>query len=306
VVTIGWRNERFAADFAATLTCAAEDARAAPDLVVVANGPEGEAAADTVVEVGRDLSPKLVRLDRNKGFSGGANAGLAEARGDILVVANLDVTFDRGFLSALRAEAGEPGWDFVAPRVTQGPNGLEAGVARRKPSHRLAWVTPPPVRAGPIPAGNGCCLILRRAALDLRRAAAGALFDDEYHSFNEDIDLFWWAQRAGLVVRYAPAVSVCHALAGSFDGAHRFEARPDDVQRRVMANYRVTVWRNASAPVDWLGWPVGELGYLAQALRGRGMAGARAYAASWPTAVATARAIRRRRGRLRPRVMRSS
>ena len=54
-------------------------------------------------------------------------------------------------------------------------------------------------------------------------ADAGALFDPEYHSFNEDIDLFRSAARLGLVVRYVPDLKVTHALSGSFAGGHRFQ-----------------------------------------------------------------------------------
>ncbi|HVF13217.1 MAG TPA: hypothetical protein VM942_01390, partial [Acidimicrobiales bacterium] len=139
-----------------------------------------------------------------------------------------------------------------------------------------------------------------RRTLDRRQASVGALFDPEYHSFNEDIDLFWWADRHRLVVRYVPDLQVRHALAGSFGGAHRFADRPLEIQRRVIANYRVTVWKNAAGPREWLGWPMGEALYGGQAVVYGGLAGLRAYAASWPDSVRTAATIRRRRGRLRP------
>jgi hypothetical protein len=132
-----------------------------------------------------------------------------------------------------------------------------------------------------------------------RKRDVAALFDAEYQSFNEDIDLFWWAERNALTIRYVPDACVEHALAGSFGGAHRFHSRPLDVQRRVMANYRVTVWKNARTPGEWLGWPVGETQYLGQVLLSRRLAGLKVYAASWLLAIDTARTIRRRRGRLR-------
>ena len=303
VVTMGWRNERHAAPFASSLaTASAVAGHPAPQVVFVVNGPEGEAAGDIAGRVAgeRGLDLTVLRLDTNTGFSGGADAGVAEATGDVIVVANLDLTFDERFLAVLRREAaGEVPWDLLAPRVLQGAAGEDAGVSRLTRSHRLAWVAEVPTEPTPVPGGNGSCLVLRRATLERREADAGALFDPEYHSFNEDIDLFWWAARSGLVVRYVPDLQVSHALAGSFAGGHRFRDRPVEIQRRVMANYRVTVWKHASGPGDWVGWALGEAVYGGQAAVFGRLAGVRAYAASWPEAVRTAAGIRRRRGRLR-------
>lgn len=302
VVTMAWRNEDHAAPFVESLAAAAASAPA-PQIVVVVNGPEGQTAGaafcEAAARAGLDMT--TVALDTNTGFSGGADAGVEVATGDIVVVANLDLTFDERFLAVLLEEAaGGEGWDFLAPAVRQGTAGADQGVSRRTRSHRLAWVSPPPAAPAPVPAGNGACLVLRRATLERRRRDAGALFDFEYHSFNEDIDLFWWAARLGLVVRYVPDLQVTHALAGSFAGGHRFRDRPPEVQRRVMANYRVTVWKNAGDARDWLGWALGEAVYGGQAAVYGRLAGVRRYAASWSESIRVVAAIRRRRGTLRP------
>ena len=300
---MGWRNEHHAAAFMSSLAASSAAAGGPqPQVVFVVNGPEGEAAATIACRAAEDhgLQVAIVRLDTNTGFSGGANAGAALATGEIIIVANLDLTFDERFLSVLAREAADDRtWAFLAPRVLQGAAGEDAGVSRRTRSHRLAWVAPAPAVATTVPAGNGACLVLRRHTLERREAGTGALFDPEYHSFNEDIDLFWWADRRRLAVRYVPDLQVSHALAGSFAAGHRFRDRPVDIQRRVMANYRVTVWKNASGPAEWLGWLLGEAVYVGQAAIFGRLAGLRNYAASWPAAVRTAVAVRRRRGRLR-------
>ena len=289
LVTIAWRNAEHAAPFAASLA-AAEGPR--PQVVIVVNGPEGEEAAAHIE------GAEQVRLDTNTGFSGGANAGVARATGDIVVLANLDLTFDPSFFAVLDREASSS-WDLLAPRVRQGAEGRDEGVSRRTASHRLAWERSP-AGPGPAPGGNGACLVLRRSTIERRTAELGGLFDPEYHSFNEDIDLFWWAERRGLTIRYVPDLQVHHALAGSFAGAYRFRDRSPEVQRRVSANYRVTVWKNASGLRDWAGWPLGEAVYAGQAVVYGRLTGLRASAASWAESVRTASAIRRRRGRLRP------
>jgi GT2 family glycosyltransferase len=296
VVTIAWRNQRHAAGFADSLLAATGPR---PEVVIVVNGPDGEEGAAVLADRLAPLDPVVVRLDTNTGFSGGADAGVARATGDIVVVANLDLTFDPGFFAALDREAANP-WDLLAPAVHQGPAGADQGVSRRTAAHRLAWARPPATGGQAVAGGNGACLVLRRSTLARRTAELGALFDPEYHSFNEDIDLFWWAEQRGLVIRYAPALVVTHALAGSFGGAHKFGDRPADVRRRVIANYRLTVWKNARTAGDWLGWPLGEAVYAGQALVHGRLAGLRTYAASWADSTRAAVAIRARRGRLRP------
>jgi GT2 family glycosyltransferase len=304
VVTLAWRNEQHGEAFVASLARAASKAANGtykPGLILVVNGPEGAAAAERVVDTAalRGLKVAVVTLDENRGFSGGMNAGLAQATGEIVVLVNLDVTFDEGFFEVLETEILAQNWDLLAPLVVEGRGRSEHGVSRRTWSHRLSWIEAPRPNIGPVPAGNGACLILRRSAVHLRQDAIGGIFDGEYHSFNEDIDLFWWAERRGLAVRYAPDLRVTHALAGSFAGAHRFGVRPPDVQQTVMANYRLTVWKNARTLSEWLGWVAGEAEYSAQAFLARGPTGLQTYAASWPESVRKASAIRRRRGRLR-------
>lgn len=305
VITMGWRNEQHAAAFVESLARASDEAGPpAPQVVLVVNGPEGAAAgaAAALAADAAGLEVEVASLDSNTGFSGGADAGVARATGDVVVVANLDLSFDRRFLAVLRHEArpGDEPWDLLAPRVVQGRSGDDAGVSRRTGAHRLAWVSPPPAGPAAVAGGNGACIVLRRATLDRRQADAGALFDPECHSFNEDIDLFWWAARRGLTIRYVPDLAVTHALAGSFAGAHRFPHRPPEVQRRIMANYRITVWKNAAGAREWLGWPLGEAIYGGQAVVSGGLGGLRRYAASWPESIRVATAIRRRRGTLRP------
>ena len=57
----------------------------------------------------------FVALSDNRGYSGGANAGLARSRGALLVVSNADVTFRPGALTALRAALKDPKVGAAAP-----------------------------------------------------------------------------------------------------------------------------------------------------------------------------------------------
>ena len=57
----------------------------------------------------------LVALPENRGYSGGANAGLAYARGAVIVVSNADVVFRPGALTALAAAVRDPKVGAAAP-----------------------------------------------------------------------------------------------------------------------------------------------------------------------------------------------
>lgn len=303
VVTLGWQNEKFASGFLMSLEAAWQMAgQPAIELIVVENGDRGRAAVSRLRNSATQLPLTIITLPDNRGFSGGANRGVAATSGEIVVVANLDLELDERFLVELGSMSSRS-WDLLVPAVLPlepaRPTPLNTGPARRRLVHRHAWVTPPPETARRVQAGTGSCMVLRRSTIDRRSAAAGGLFDPEYHSFYEDVDLFWWAERHHLVSLYDPALLVRHALAGSFGGQYRFGTRPAAIQQQVIANWRITVWKNARTPADWIGWIVGEWAYLAQATLEGGPAGTARYFRSWVDAFRRASIIRRRRGALR-------
>lgn len=303
MVTLAWQNENFASGFLMSLERAWQAAgQPTIELIVVENGDCGKAAVSRLRDSATPLSLTIIPLPTNRGFSGGANLGVAATSGEIVVVANLDLEFDERFLVELGSMSSRP-WDLLVPAVLplepSRPTPLNTGPARRRLLHRHAWVTPPPETVRQVQAGTGSCLVLRRSTIDRRSAAVGGLFDSEYHSFYEDVDLFWWAERHHLVSLYDPALVVRHALAGSYGGRYRFGTRPPAIQQQVMANWRITVWKNARTPTDWIGWIVGEMAYLAQAIVKAGPAGTTRYLRSWAEAFRRASTIRRRRGALR-------
>lgn len=73
------------------------------ELIVVDN-----ASSDGLAGALPDLAPKarLVRLDENVGFAAGANAGVAEASGDLVVLLNPDAAVQPGWGQAIREPWG--------------------------------------------------------------------------------------------------------------------------------------------------------------------------------------------------------
>jgi N-acetylglucosaminyl-diphospho-decaprenol L-rhamnosyltransferase len=87
------------ADLTRTLPLLAAELEAADELIVVDNDSH-----DALAEVLPQLAPlaRLVRLDRNLGFAAGANAGVAEATGDLVVLLNPDAAVQPGWGRAIR------------------------------------------------------------------------------------------------------------------------------------------------------------------------------------------------------------
>jgi GT2 family glycosyltransferase len=320
VATLLWRNDRHVPGFLDSLGRAAAVAGVGVELIVVQNGPDGDAASKALgAHPQAPLDVRLLVRAENLGFAGGMNEACREASGDLLVLANLDLVFDERFIAELVRLAPiltEPtGAALVAPSVRSpegdadpatrpspgGPDG-EQGAARPGFVQRLRPAVAAPGRLVEVPAGNGCCMVVPRVVYERRVAVVGGVFDPEYHSFYEDVDLFWWARDEGVPVLFDPVLRVEHHKAGSFAGRFRFGDRAPDIRSSVMANYRLTVWKHARRPLDLIGWVAGELGYLVLSVRAGGARGVATYLVSWCQAVARARAIRRRRASLRERV----
>ena len=108
-VVVHWRNEELLAGLAAAWP---RDPRF--ELIVVGNGSSGP------LETG---PARLVRPGENLGFGGGANAGAAEARGEILLFLNPDAVPEPGALDRLlEGFERHPDAAGLAPRLV-GPGG---------------------------------------------------------------------------------------------------------------------------------------------------------------------------------------
>jgi GT2 family glycosyltransferase len=262
------------------------------EVIVVAVGPDGRAAADALVgfTVGTSLKPEIIEVDAGTGYASAANVGAAKATGEIIVVAKPEVTFHQRFLKRLRIEAAES-WDFLAPMVREGEDGkVPGGVTKRTKAHRLVPVENPPTASQPVTSGSGACVIVRRAILERRTAEAGGLFEEAFDTAGE-LDLFWWAERNGLLVRYVPTLIVGNAV-----GQDVIETA--DERRQAMANYRLTVWKHGSRN-DASGWLLGEAAFISEEVGAGGLSGLVRYVTSWRDTVKSAQAIKKKRGGLR-------
>ncbi len=206
-VVVHWHNEELLAELAAAWP---EDPRF--ELLVVDNGSSAP------------LPPglKVLRPGRNLGFAGGANAGAAEAKGEIVLILNPDAIPEAGALEALlEGFAALPGAAGLAPRLV-GTDGAPqfAWQLRRLPSP-LALVLQAlpgfggvagdgmePEAGAPVEQPAAAALALRRQAL----AAVGGFDAGFFPAWFEDVDLARRLRDRGQALFYWPAARFRHGL----------------------------------------------------------------------------------------------
>jgi GT2 family glycosyltransferase len=93
--------------------CVASVVAQADQVIVVDNGSAGEEAS----AIARQGGAETVRSAKNCGFTGGFNAGLRRALGDVIGVINDDATAEPGWLTAAQGPLGDPSVAAVTPKV---------------------------------------------------------------------------------------------------------------------------------------------------------------------------------------------
>lgn len=191
---------------------------------------------------------RVLALDRNYGFTGGNNRGVAEVRTDIVVFLNNDMIVDRGFLPPLLAGFSDPSVFAVTSQIFFADTARrreETGKTRARFERGFFYlwhdeIVPAEERLESIPvfwAGGGSCAFDRRKYLEI-----GGL-DPLYHPFYvEDTDLSYQAWKRGWKCVLAPASRVVHK--------HRGTSRPKFgdrfVENTIRKNQYLFFWKNVT------------------------------------------------------------
>src|SRR5215471_12441347 len=215
------------------------------EILIVDNG-----STDGSIDFVRQNFPcvRILPLDRNYGFSGGNNRGIAEARTDIVVLLNNDMIVDRGFLGPLLDGFSDP---FVFAVTSQiffpdaNRRREETGKTRGRFEDGFPYLwhddlAPDEQSSEKIPvfwAGGGSCAIDRKKYLVLGG------FDSLYHPFYlEDTDLSYQAWKRGWKCLLAPDSRVIHM--------HRSTSKTkfgeDFVENTVRKNQYLFLWKNVT------------------------------------------------------------
>lgn len=183
-----------------------------------------DASTDGSLALLRDRYPecRVVPLARNHGFAGAANAGIASATGDAVVLLNSDTEASPGWLEALLgALSVEPDVGMVASRIMlfdrrnvfhsagdlYGRDGI--------PRNRGVWEEDRgqyDTRARVFAPCGGAAAYRRDMLL-----ATGPL-DERLFMYLEDVDLAWRGQLLGYGCLYEPRALVCHMLSATGGG----------------------------------------------------------------------------------------
>jgi len=236
-----------------------------PELVVVDNASDDD--PQTAARAWRGPS-RLIRLDANRGYGAGANAGVAEARHDAVVMLNPDTELLDDGLGDLAAFALER-QALAGPRL-RNPDGspqpsasgapvgvwpwIGAGVPGRIAPRGLKLRTEPwrldeTVRVSWL---SGACVAGPRAAL----LELGP-FDTALEMYGEDLDLGLRAGRAGVESWFCPATAeVLHH--GGASSALRYEGGPEPV---IALTRRAVVKRAYGASREHRGWLAQRLNF---------------------------------------------
>jgi N-acetylglucosaminyl-diphospho-decaprenol L-rhamnosyltransferase len=216
-------------------------------IVVVDN-----ASADGTVDAVRsEPDIDLVALERNVGFAGGANRGVARTDTPYVSLVNPDEVVEPGCTAALvEALERDPELAVVGPRIST-PDGRVYPSARRFPdlidaaghaflylvwpgnpfSRRYRMVDWDHAEAREVDWVATTHVVVRRSAWDQVDG-----FDDGYFMYMEDVDLCWRLRAAGWKVGYEPAAGVVHEIGRSTD---------QTPYRMIVAHHR-SLWRYAT------------------------------------------------------------
>jgi GT2 family glycosyltransferase len=218
-----------------TLTCIRSVLEDVGDLdvqVIVVDNASGDGSdgiiADWIAAQPAGTPVDLVRSERNSGFSGGHNQGMAAAEADHYLILNSDAVLRPGFLASVLAAAhAAPRAGLIAPRLeyedgtpqvstfrfhrpqSEFVRGAATGPISRLFSRYAVALDPDP-EPDQIEWASFACILLRG---DMVRSIGP--MDDGYFLYFEDAEYCLRARRAGWGIVHAPAAVAVHYRGGS-------------------------------------------------------------------------------------------
>jgi len=208
------------ADLEISLPAAAAQSGAAVERIVVENG-----APDRSRALASAHGARFIALPENRGFAGGANAGIAASSGRYVLTLNPDCRLAPDFCSVLvarldRSDAGDVGSASGKIRRAEGA-GLDStplldstGIVFTESGRHFDRDSGredrgDEARSREISGVTGAAGFYRRAALDAVRISTG-WFDEDFFLYREDADLALRLRAAGWRSLYVPEAVAYH------------------------------------------------------------------------------------------------
>ncbi len=220
-----------------------------PGEIIIVDDASSDRSADIIGSYSDRV--KLVRLEKNRGFSSACNAGISAARGRAILLINNDVSVYPDIIDIALARLETPDVFAVSFRALDENGQLRIG--RTLPSYKKGFLKGAPderetlrdMEAKPtfFASGGG-------AAFDADKLRALGGFDENMNPFYwEDVDLSFRALRRGWNIVYDPACLVLHPSHGVISSSRR--AREVNVISR--RNQLAFFWKNVDCPRMWAG-----------------------------------------------------
>ena len=219
IVIVTWNGRPY---LEACLTAVAAQQGVSAETILVDN-----ASTDGTAAFVRERFPwvRLVELDRNRGFAGGNNAGVREARGRLVALLNNDTVADPGWLRALcRGIDEEARFALAASKIvymhdatvidSAGDGLLRWGGAFKRHHGAPAGAA---VESGEVFGVCGAACLMPKAVFD----ELGG-FDDDFFASHEDVDLSYRARLLGYRCRFVADAVVRHHGSATLGRASRF------------------------------------------------------------------------------------
>jgi GT2 family glycosyltransferase len=207
IVIVSWNGRQY---LEACLNAVAAQEGVAAEVILVDN-----ASTDGTVEYVRERFPwvRLVALAENRGFAGGNNAGVREARGRLVALLNNDTVADSGWLRALERGLDErAGFALAASRIvymhdpgvidSAGDGLLRGGGAFKR--HHGAGIDAASESREVFGVCGAACLMPKSVYNELQG------FDEDFFASHEDVDLSYRARLLGYRCRYVADAVVRH------------------------------------------------------------------------------------------------
>lgn len=183
------------------------------EILVVDNGSR-EAPLDPAL-VARCPSARLLVSTHNRGFAGGNNLAIREAKGDFLLLVNNDTELTPGLLETLLEPFADPTVGVVCPKIRYFHHPDVLQYAGYRPLNPWTGQTTPfgkgepdrgqYERPGPTAFAHGAAMMVRREVLE-----TVGLMDETFFLYYEELDWSHRIQRAGYRIFYQPRALVYH------------------------------------------------------------------------------------------------
>jgi len=217
------------------------------------------ASEDGSVEFVKTKFPQVEVIENktNRGYAGGHNDALNDTQSEIAILLNPDIVLEKDFVEKIIEPFSDAEVGAVIPLLVRPPKngedllidsfGLKLNLSLRginqyegKKLKDFSYKSEVAVWGF-----SGAAVALRRQAIDSIKGSSD-FFDEELHSYREDVDASWRLQKRGWKIVGLPQVKVFHKRAARKGGK-----KTSRITGLSWRNYFLVILKNAT-PVQFL------------------------------------------------------